>query len=567
MRAERRTTAIASALAFLAALAFLLPRRAPGITLEDAGELGAAAACWGVAHPPGYPLFVLLGGLWLRLLEPLRLGPGAALTSLSAVCGAATVALLVGALAARGGRWSAGVAGLALLQAGPLVSQSIVVEVYALAAAAVALALRTALAPDPRPLRLGCLVGLSIVAHPAAAGALPLALAALLPAGPRARRLLRLAAGLLLGLSPFLVLPLLAWRDPPLCWGQPDTWARWSEHLLRSQYGSGPGLPWPERLSLLSELILRPFGLWLPAALGLPLLLAAVRRRAAPTAPVRSPSGWPLALSAAAALLLCLAAWSHPVPDDDARARLVGSALPALVLCAALAGLGLAGLEARLGPRRAALLPLLLLLLPLLGRGQALAGPDARLFGLALDQSGARLAESYAALAFEEAPPGSVLIANRLGSTDLFGFPLLFRQIALGQRPDLLLIDRSLLRAPWYREQLRAREPALIPALAALERELEAAGADPAAQRRASRALFTALLSGPRPVGFTDPPGPAALGGAELVPGGVLWWPAGRAVRPAGADPLAAAIAAEPASPWLERFREELEARERARRP
>lgn len=231
-----------SALGFLCALAFLLPRAAPGITLEDSGELSAAAACLGVAHPPGYALFVLLGGLWLRLLAPLGLEPGAALASFSAVCGAATVALLVRALAARGARWSGLAAGLALLQAGPFVTQAIVVEVYALAALCVALALRAALAASPRPLALGCCLGLSIAAHPAAAGALPLALAALAPAGPRAARALRLATGLALGLFPLLAVWLLAQGDPPLCWGQPDTWERFSAHVLRSQYGPGAGL-------------------------------------------------------------------------------------------------------------------------------------------------------------------------------------------------------------------------------------------------------------------------------------------------------------------------------------
>jgi hypothetical protein len=592
MQRLRPATRLPSALAFFGALAFLLPKSAPGITLEDAGELSAAAACLGVAHPPGYPLFVLLGGLWLRLLAPLGIAPGAALSAFSAVCAAATLALLVGGLSARGARWSALAAGLALLQAGPFLSQAIVIEVYALAGLCLALALRLACAATPRPLTLGLALGLAIVAHPAGAGGLPLALAALLPAGARLQRSARLAAGLALGLAPFLALPVLAQGDPPLCWGQPDSLARWSAHLLRSQYGSGTGLAFAERLHLASELLWRPFGLWLPTTISLGALCAGLGRflRRAPARSLAAPAAsapsagpkaeaasdrppppsdaaplLPLTLAAAAATLLCLLAWSHPTPDDDARARLIGSALPAVVLIAALAGACLGALERRLAPRLGALLLIPLALLPIAGRGQALKGAGARLFGLALDQSSARLAEEYAALAFAEAPADSVLIANRLGSTDLFGFPLLHRQIALRERPDLLLIDRSLLEAPWYREQLARRAPALAPALAALERELASAGADPAAQRRASRVLFAALLAGPRPVGFTDPPGPAALGGAELEPGGVLWWPAGQGPRHEGEDPLAAAIAAEPASPWLERFREELTARQRAR--
>lgn len=52
---------------------FYLLGLAPSVTLEDSGELITAAHTWGIPHPPGYPLYTVLLGVFLRLfyfLEP-----------------------------------------------------------------------------------------------------------------------------------------------------------------------------------------------------------------------------------------------------------------------------------------------------------------------------------------------------------------------------------------------------------------------------------------------------------------------------------------------------------------
>ncbi|HKQ61790.1 MAG TPA: DUF2723 domain-containing protein, partial [Candidatus Polarisedimenticolaceae bacterium] len=78
-----------------AALALFLATSPPTVYFGDGGELIAAAHALGVAHPPGYPLYVVLGHAFLGL----PWGEAAwRMNLLSALCGASAcgvVALLV----------------------------------------------------------------------------------------------------------------------------------------------------------------------------------------------------------------------------------------------------------------------------------------------------------------------------------------------------------------------------------------------------------------------------------------------------------------------------------------
>jgi hypothetical protein len=69
-----------------------------------------------------------------------------------------------------------------------------------------------------------------------------------------------------------------------------------------------------------------------------------------------------------------------------------------------------------------------------------------------------RLAEQFAMNVFDELPENSILI------TDYWDFysPTYYLQLIRNVRPDLTLIDKSLLRYPFYTQQLRQRYPWLI---------------------------------------------------------------------------------------------------------
>ncbi|MEM1060345.1 MAG: DUF2723 domain-containing protein [Verrucomicrobiota bacterium] len=122
---------------------------APNVTMEDSGELITAASLFGVAHPPGYPLWTMSG--WL-LTELLPLGSYAwRVNLLSALFGAAASGVLA-LLAASSGRWLLAfsalevptawrerlsfyggiTAGLALAFSESMWSQAVIAEVYTL---------------------------------------------------------------------------------------------------------------------------------------------------------------------------------------------------------------------------------------------------------------------------------------------------------------------------------------------------------------------------------------------------------------------------------------------------
>lgn len=218
----------------VAALSLYLRTLAPGVLFGDPAEFQTAAWVAGLAHPTGYPLFLLAGWLWTRLLS---LGePAWRLNLLSASLGATTIgitylaalrliATAVPVCSAVARRLAAVVAALLLAVVPGFWSQAIIAEVYTLHALLTALALWVALdAPSPRKgTRLAWLVGLGLAHHRTAILWLPgLAAWAWLSSAPRGwrwlptKRLLALSAGLILPQLLYLYIPLRAAATPYL---------------------------------------------------------------------------------------------------------------------------------------------------------------------------------------------------------------------------------------------------------------------------------------------------------------------------------------------------------------
>ncbi len=134
VRADRQIAILLFALVFAGYLRMI----APDVLSGDAGEFHFAAWNWGLAHPTGYPLYLLIGGAWQRLLDVLGISPAQALNAFSALTGAVAVCLtflvvrrwLVGPLIVS--RIAALFAALYLAANPTFWSQSLIAEVYPL---------------------------------------------------------------------------------------------------------------------------------------------------------------------------------------------------------------------------------------------------------------------------------------------------------------------------------------------------------------------------------------------------------------------------------------------------
>ena len=258
----------------VAFLLFLLYRltAAPTFGFIDEGELAAAASTFGITHPTGYPTFTILGGVvtmlpWRDITELIILA------SLLTALGAGLVVLvahhLLGRVLAKESDGATSrsrlvmsvIAGLLVGATGLWWMQGTGFEVYALHA--LMLPLVTLLFLQWIAFEEGggaedvAKKGVIGVTGPAFLFSMTLGLAftnhmttiLLAPAflflffarigwRPESlRRLVGLLPGFLLGLLPYLYIPLRAATDPRLNWSNPQDWWGFSRHLTGAQYG------------------------------------------------------------------------------------------------------------------------------------------------------------------------------------------------------------------------------------------------------------------------------------------------------------------------------------------
>lgn len=532
-RAAPARPMVAAAVVFVAAAALLFARAAPGVTFEDSGQLAAAAVSWGVPHPPGYPVWMLVAAPLSSLAALLGLDPAGVLVGLSTVCAAGAAAVLGAVAAALGASLPvAAAAGLIVLAAPTFTSQALIVEVYALAAAIQAALLAAALVGRPRPLLVGLLAGLGLAAHASTLLLAPLAIYGAVRGGGW-RGLPRAAAGGALGLASFAWVPLAALREPALNWGGASTADRLIDHLSRRQYVGAGGELGPRILFALEQALTQWPAVALVAVVAAPLLVGRHGRLAAVVA---------TAVGLSWSLVAGVAALPYDVSPEALRYRVAPLFIPSLLIASVSFGLALIGLERWIGTRtrRAPWLAA--------GLGAATAFvPMPSLHSDSTHMAAADGADRYLRTTLEACPPDAIVVCSRLGYTDVLSFPLLYGQIGLGLRPDVVVLDRALLPSPWYREQLARRLPEIAPALAALENTYASDPvrfADPRQRRLASAEFLQVLFDGERPVVMVERPGPNVLRGRPIAPDAALWR--------IGVEPVPAIEPIEPSWPWLE---------------
>jgi hypothetical protein len=403
----------------------------------DGGELITASVTLGVPHPPGYPTYVLLG----KLFSYLPLGTVAFRFNLLSAVAATVAAGFITAASGQAGRrkqptdvamtsqersaskwrgWGSSLpvmaAGLSYAFAPAIWGQATIAEVYSVNLACLAVLLWALLGRKGAGLT-GILLGLSLTTHLTSLLVAPLVLW-----HTPAHSWPRLAAGLAVGLTPLLALPLLAQSASPIVWGRPETEAGWWWLVSGALYRSNVvGLPADEWLPRLAEWLAPALRQWTLAGW---LLAAAGLIRPGADRPIR------LALALTAALY---AGYSLTYASEDAFVF----ALPALLLLTPMLGAGLRFL----GPA-ALFLPIALV---------ALNYPARNLGG----SSSAR-AQITPLLQEEEVPLEAIVLSAGRTTPALWYF--LFVE---GLRADIIVADVNLFQFDWYRERLGERYPEL----------------------------------------------------------------------------------------------------------
>lgn len=536
LRAIAVSPAAVSLACALAALAVYSVTMAPGLTYIDSGELATVASRLAVAHPTGYPLFTLVGRLFTLL--PLGDEPIARLNLMAAMFCAAAVGFffffvrgLLRALDSREGRAggrgdtlitvSAAGGSLVLAFSRTFWQQALAIEVYSLhvllMTAALAVFVRGVQSTEQegpgRWLVLSAfLVGLSFTNHMTTVLLIPGLLTwFLLARGWErgiARQLVRYGIPVLGALSLYLYIPIRASREPVPNWGYAATAERFLWHVSGKQYRV-----WIFSSGETAIRQFREFFSGLPSELGyLPIPLA--------VAGLVLLWRWhrPAFWGSTVMFVTCVVYSSnYDIHDIDPYYLL---ALAMLVLWSGVGlywlGVALRGLTARARSWAAAALfvPAALSLI--------LHAPD-------LDASDDYAVEDYTRNMFASLEPGALVLSFQW---DYWLSASYYVQLVRGERPDVVVIDKELLRRSWYIREIRRRFPQVTEPcgveIEAFRRELEKFENGTPYSPRVIQARFEEMIRAmvarslaSRPVYVTPEIEPEFTAGFQRVPAGL----------------------------------------------
>lgn len=420
---------------FVLTLFLYLLTRYPSVAYIDSGELAVVNGTLGIAHPTGYPLYTILGRLFALL--PLELMTTQVM--FGALCTAVTAAVLFFTFVRYFDRHEpAPISVLAMLTllfaSAPLIwGQGTTNEVYSLHLLFISLILALLLSPlDTRRRVMGpFVVALAFGNHMSTILLLP-AIAVHLYSQraliARTKRIIPLSlSAVVVGASLYLYLPVRAALDPIFNWGQPHTWENFVRHVTGWQYqvwmfskspGELAGNLWDFAQIFYEQF---PALFWLPVALG---IITAWRRHRH------------LAMLLSCFLVFnCLYALNFSIPDID------NYLLPSVV---ALFGFGCLGVWWLIERLR-------------VSAGIA-AGAMAALvvWGLMLNWQEYDQSQNLAPLdgvhnLYASAETNALIFC---ADWDIVS-PWLYSHFALGERPDVILIDNELARRSWYFDWIR----------------------------------------------------------------------------------------------------------------
>lgn len=384
----------------------------------DGAELVVASSTLGVAHPPGYPTYIILGKLFSYIPIATIAFRYNLFSTVSISLAVGLVTLTIGTLYPRV-RPMVALAAALLFAFSPLVwSQATVTEVYGLNLFMVA-AFLFIWSRTGTSFTSGFFLGLALTSHLTSLFLLPAFLICV------RRNFFRPAVGLVIGLMPLALLPLLASGDSPVVWGSPDSLAGWIWLVTGRLYGANlrPEFDAEHLERLLRAVLLGPAALLLAgkSTTAFPVPAAGARIDSRPT-----PKLLTLTL-----LLYILFSLFYMTPD---AAVLL---LPALLLASILISPALN----KIGPA-SMLLPLALVLITFAER----------------DLRQDRHANEAAFSLLESTPENALLLTPG----DRTIFVILYFQHLEGMRKDLRVVDSNLFAFDWYRARIASQYPDLF---------------------------------------------------------------------------------------------------------
>jgi 4-amino-4-deoxy-L-arabinose transferase-like glycosyltransferase len=427
------------------------------LVVGDSVEFATIALNGGVAHPPGYPLLMLLG----RLFSYLPFGtPVFRVNLVSVVAGVATAGLVV-LIARRLGasRFGAAIAGL-LVAFHPIVWEwSLAIEAFALNAALASAIIYFLVRWHQQPERTLFLIlaalfgGLASSNHHTIVFLIPSIL--LLLWWHRDQLVKKpivvawCAGAIIVGLLPYLYILSEAAKDPALNWGNVRTFGQLLNHFLRAEYGTGrlaaggvaPGVP-IERLTLFASSFLI-----LEAVLLVVGVVAAYQR-----------CRWFLWFTLLTFVLAGpgLIAYANMDVADEGRWVLEHFFVLPHVIVAPLAALGFTYIAEQLGRYVKPVLTESVLAVVALA---LIAVPVSQNYRK-LDQHDNRIVRTYAEDVLASLPRQTVLMATE----DQIIIPLTYLQAVEKQRPDVTVIMLGLFKGGQgsYIRELKRRKPDLV---------------------------------------------------------------------------------------------------------
>ncbi len=403
---------------FVAVLGLYVMTLSPGLLPADAGELQLVAARLDVAHPPGFPLYTMVGWLFTRLTPN---NPAYGLNLFSAVTMAAS-AVMVGRAARRviDDAWAGIAAALIVAVATSVWVTGTQTSIRPLMALFTALILDALLAfhkgrQQGALVYLGAALGGGIAHHPSLAFLAPIAAASLLALEPgllrSPRRWIGPFAAALAGFLPWAYMPLRAAMGAPSAPSSLTTWSGFWDYVLTRGFAGDffyfhTAQALADRMAVLGQILLFQWN-------GVLLALGAL------AAVILAWRDWRVLLALGGSFItIALVTMTYRAPQT------VEYLIPAYVAFAIMLGAGLG----RLGERRLRAAALSAAVVAGLAVGERNL-PS--LIALARDDS----TDTYVEAVFQQAPPGAVVLANWHWATSLQAF-----QVFGNARPDVEVI-------------------------------------------------------------------------------------------------------------------------------